>query len=390
MCGSKNDAISKSGVAHYLEHMAFVSNKMQFNNFLEYIGAERNAFTYINTICFHEIVPKEHIETVFQHESKRMISIDIDDKAFLSEKGAILEERSMRVDNDPKGAQNEVLLANLFNRQIGGIEIIGWKHEIEGLQKEDLYAFHDKWFAPNNAVIIISGDFDLDQIKSLVEKYFGPISEKKIDKTLEEKTDSLSTNQCLKEVKYSSPKNGPYSFVSYIFRIPFQSKSNLRKAIALEVAMMAMNQPTFFVKKMLEDVYKCASTVWFEFIDRVFQYDIAVLEISSRSIDDLHDAEDIWRYLKKKLVHEGITKSQLDKVKKKYLISLAYKKDDIVKMSNYFGWLLVCGYSLEEIQSIDDIVQSITEKECNDLIKEVFSQDPHFIARTVPKGYDRE
>ncbi|MDR1235711.1 MAG: insulinase family protein, partial [Holosporaceae bacterium] len=92
-CGSKDDAVSKSGVAHYLEHMAFVSKRMEFNTFLESVGALRNAFTSLNVICFHELVPKENIEVVFNHESMRMKSLDIADDAFLSEKGAILEER---------------------------------------------------------------------------------------------------------------------------------------------------------------------------------------------------------------------------------------------------------------------------------------------------------
>ncbi|MDR2781154.1 MAG: insulinase family protein [Holosporaceae bacterium] len=385
-CGSKDDAISRSGVAHYLEHMAFASNKMEFNNFLEDVGAFRNAFTSINVICFHEVVPKENIETVFEHEAMRMTSLDIDDNAFLSEKNAILEERSMRIDNDPNGEAQESFLANIFNREIGGIEIIGWRHEIESIQKDDLYQFHDKWFAPNNAVIVISGDFDLQKIKKLAEKYFGEIPQKEICNISEKKESTIYQ----KEVKCGSPKNGSLSLVEYLYAVPFLSKQNLRKAIALEVAFMAINRPTFFVKKILKDVMNRASKISFGYTDRIFQYDIASVEFSASSIDDLYEIENIWRHLKKKVVEVGISKSELDAVKRQYLLSLAYKKDDIVSMSNYFGWLLVCGYSMDEIQSIDDIIQSISEKECNDLLSQVFSQDPCAILRVVPKGYDRE
>ena len=387
-CGSKNDAISRSGVAHYLEHMAFAINKMEFNNILEDIGAEKNAFTSINTICFHENVPKEHIEEVFKHEAKRMVSFNIDSESFLAEKGAILEERSMRVDNDPGGAAQESTLANIFNREIGGIGIIGWRYEIEAITEKDLYKFHDKWFAPNNAMIIISGDFDLDHIKKLAEEYFGKIPPKQL-KNKEHKVAELPDN-ILKEIKYSSPKNGSTSSVEYIFSVPFLSKENLRKSITLDIAIMALNRPAFFVKKILKGTTNCATQVLFGYVDRVFQHDIVVLGITSPFIDSLYDAENMWGYFKEKFVQDGISETELAAVKQQYRISLAYKEDDIVEISNHFGWLLICGYSVAEILEIDNIVQSVTIEECNNCLKEVFSQKPWAISRVEPKGYYRE
>jgi zinc protease len=359
---------------------------MEFSNLLEDIGAEKNAFTSINAICFHEVVPKERIETIFSHEAARMKSLDIDDKAFLSEKGAILEERSMRTDNDPNGAAQEATLSNAFNREIGGMPIIGWKHEIESIEKEDLRKFRDKWFAPNNAVIVISGDFDLEQIKALAEKYFGEIPQKEIPTQLEKSEPPA----CSKEIKYGSPKNGSSASVEYLCRVPFLSKENLRKAIALEVAIMAANQPAFFVKKALKDVSNLATSVSFGYIDRLFQYDIVCFEIAASSIDNLRDCENMRPYLINKLLRVGISREELEAVKRQYLIALAYKKDDIVTMSNHFGWMLVCGYSIEEIQSVDEVIQSISLSECNDLLKEVFLQEPFAVSRVEPKGYERE
>jgi zinc protease len=315
-----------------------------------------------------------------------MKSLDIADDAFLSEKNAILEERSMRIDNDPDGVMQELWLTNVFSRKVGGIEIIGWRHEIESLQKEDLYKFHDKWFAPDNALIIVSGDFDLEKIKDLAEKYFGKIPPKNNKVAATE----IETFPCVKEIAYGSPKNRESSSVEYIYKVPFLAKNNLRKSIALEVAIMAMNRPAFFVKKMLKDVTNRATKISFEYIDRIFHYDIICAVFSTSSIDNIQEIEKLWEHLKSKVAEIGISKTELDAVKRQYLLSLAYKQDDIVGMSNYFGWLMVCGYGLDEIQSIDDIVQSITEKECNELLAQIFSQDPCAISRIVPKGYDRE
>jgi len=385
-CGSKCDAVSKSGVAHYLEHMAFLTNNMEFGNLLEDAGADKDAFTSINTICFYETVPKEMIKTVLFHEAARMISIDVDDAAFSSEKKAILEERSLSIDNDPGGAKNECLLANVFNRGIGGVPVIGWKHEIKSITKDDLYKFHSKWFAPNNAVLVISGDFDFNQIKTLVEEYFGKIPPKE----LEEKSEEILTASDFKEISYGSSKNGNYSAIEYIYSVPFVSRKDLRKSIVLDIVIQILNKSAFFVKKMLQNISNTADCVEFSYLNRIFQYDIVKLCMGTSSIDSLHEAEDLWKSLRHKLIHSGISQVELDAMKRKELIALAYRKDDIEKMSNYWGWLLVCGYSPDEIQSIDETIQSISLKECNGLLKEVFSQDPIAISKIVPKGYDRE
>ncbi|GHU13057.1 peptidase M16 [Alphaproteobacteria bacterium] len=385
-CGSIHDAISKSGVAHYLEHMACELDHGNFSNFLESIGAESNAFTSLRTMCFYEIIPSEHLEKIFEFESRRMRAIDIDDAVFLSEKGAILEERSMRYVSSPHGAAWESLCGNAFSGKAGGISIIGWKSEIEELQPQDLLDFHRAWFAPNNAILLIVGDIpDLEEIKNLAEKYFGNIERKEI---LHEEEDS-SRPSCVKEITYASPKVGATS-IEYIYHVPFSHRKNLRKSLALDLAIDVINQPDSFIRKILENDLKKAISVTFAYYEEYFSYDIAIIGIESSSLNDRMDSEKIFGYLLKKLLVKGIAKNDLEIVKKQRQLAMAYKKDDIGKMFKYIGSQLSHGYSLEEVQSMDDIIQSITVEECNGVLKEAFSLDPVIISKVVPKGYDRD
>jgi zinc protease len=368
--------------------MAFSFNKREFNNFLEDIGASKNAFTSIQTICFHEMFQKDHIEDVFKYEAKRMVSFRIENDDFVKEKKAIQEEWLSSVGNNPSGMLHEAAMANIFNRECGGIGILGWKHEIETIKEEDLYTFHQKWFAPNNAIIIISGDFDFDQIKKLAEQYFGEIPTKKIEEPSVE--DRRNFERGVKEISYGSPKNGSLAITKYIYNAPFSSKKHLRKGIALDVAIMALNQPESFPKKILKDTRNCATGVSFCYIDRLFQQDIITAKISASSIDNIQEAENTWNYLQKRLAATGVTKSELEAVKLQYCLALAYRKDDIEQISNYYGGWLTAGYSLEEVQSVVDLVRSLSVEECNQCLREVFSQAPNAVIRTVPKGYDRE
>ncbi len=383
-CGAQCDIPSKSGVAHFLEHLAFLNHKQEFSNYLDEIGAEKNAFTSINTICFYEIFPKECLGKVLFFESKRMQGLEVEPEVFLNEKKAITEEREMRIDADIQGKYGEVFLSNVFNRQVGGIPIIGWKHEIESIEIEDLQLFYKKWISPNNAIMILVGDFEKEYAKQLIKKYFDIIPQANLPLLSSGSSQKFSK----KSIECKSVENGPSSTIQYVFKIPFLSKDNLRKSIALNLALAVLEQPSSFVTTILKQMDNIVFDVNFSYIDSIYQYDILVVTFNATSIDNLDKIEVSWPYLKKKISANYICESSFQKVKKKELLSIAYKKDDIEKIANYFGWNLVSGLSAEEVLRLDELVQSITVEECNDVLNEIFSASPIAVMKTLPKGYD--
>ncbi|MCR4555466.1 MAG: insulinase family protein [Alphaproteobacteria bacterium] len=385
-CGSKCDMLSKSGAAHFLEHLACENHKRVFSDYLEEIGAENNAFTFFNTICFYEIFPSDCFEKVLSFESERMKSLEIEDKVFQNEKKAILEERGMRVDADVQGRYGEVFLSNIFNRQIGGIEVIGWKHEIESIEIEDLQAFYKKWITPNNAILILVGDFEKKSAKELIEKYFGTVS-----RGDSPKISSLNNKEFNKKlIECRSTENGPSSAITYVLKVPFSPKNNLRKSLALSLALEILEQPSSFTETILKQMSNIISTVNFSYTDSVYQFDILDITFHATSIDNLDKVEIAWPYLKKKILADCISENDLKKIKRRRLISLAYKREDIQHIAEYFGWNLMFRLPVKEILSLDNMVQSITVKECNDVLQEIFSTSPISVMKTFPKGYDRD
>jgi len=111
---------------------------------------------------------------------------------------------------------------------------------------------------------------------------------------------------------------------------------------------------------------------------------------STNAIDNLDKIDAAWPYFRKRIINGCINESDLQKIKRKKLIELAYKKEDIEQISNYFGGNLMKGLSVKEILSLDNLIQSITVKECNDVLKEVFSTSPIAVMKILPKGYDRD
>ena len=385
-CGSKCDMLSKSGVAHFLEHLACSNQKREFGNYLEEIGAENNAFTSINTICFYEIFPKDCLEKVLFFEAKRMKNLEIEDKVFQNEKKAILEERGMRVDSNDWGKYREVFFSNVFNRQIGGIEVIGWKHEIESVKIEDLKAYYKMWMVPNNATIILVGDFDKEIAKRLIKKSFEGIPSAK----LPEKSSSLENMNGRKFIEFSPTKNRSLSTIKYTYKIPFLFKNNLRKSIALLLALEILEQPSSFINIIMKQMTDTVSDTDFLYMKSIYEYDTLDVVFYTNKIDNLDKVSNAWQYFRKKIINGCVNDAELQKIKRKELIALAYKKEDIQKISEYFGANLLSGLSMKEILSIDDLIQSMTVKECNDVLREVFSTSPISIMKTLPKGYDRD
>lgn len=379
-CGSLRDFISKSGVAHFLEHMAFETNGREFSNYLEKIGAENNAFTWYNSICFYEIFEKSNLENIAKKEAERMQYIKIDNASFLAEKGAILQERNTRIDNSPWGALMEEGFSNIFNRKGGGIEIIGWKHEIESITKEDLYAYHDKWFAPNNAVLIVVGDIDFSELKRIVKQYFQDIPKKVLPPVPEKKF----TPAEIYNVTHYSQKFGGIA-LQIFYQVP---EFSFRKRMALSLAVEALQLQSSDINREISMLNKDQS-LRLAYCDYSLAYDF--LEVSFT--ESIHNREYIlamWKYFKSGILSKGISQKELDLVKKKYLIHSLCSQDEISFLGQFIGNFLMSGYKLNDAVSFIEIIQSIALEECQDVLKVVLSKEPSAILEMVTKGLDRE
>lgn len=382
-CGSINEVPPKSGIAHYLEHMAFCGNDSAFSNFLEDVGADMNAFTSFRRVFFYEILSIDHLETVCRYESRRMEKLDFDIKKFRTEKGAITEERSMRIDNNPQGEYSETIIAELYGGSYGG-NVIGWKHEIESTEPQDLIAFHDKWFAPNNAMILIVGNIDLDRIKLLVDKYFSKIKSKSIMDLKEDQ----SRPQQIKKIELRSPKVS-FANLHFAYSVPFSIQTDLRKCIALKIACNILNQPAFLVSKTLVNTLNKANSVDFSYDPGEFRYDISEVSICCSKIDDLEDCEELWEYIKNKIFAVGITSKELDEAKRRFQLSSAYDHD-IYSISSDIWTKTIKKLTLKQILEWDDIVQSISIEEINAVLREVFCQPQISVSKLLPKNKDRD
>jgi zinc protease len=177
--GAADDPPGKSGIAHFLEHLMFKGTATlapgEFSEEVARRGGNENAFTAQDYTAYFQSVAVEHLELVMRLEADRMVNLALSDAVVLPERDVVLEERRQRTDNDPGSQLAEAMRAALFRNHPYRLPVIGWAHEIAGLTTEDAIASYRRWYAPNNAVLVVSGDVTAENVRALAEKYYGAL-----------------------------------------------------------------------------------------------------------------------------------------------------------------------------------------------------------------------
>jgi zinc protease len=175
--GSRHERPGKTGIAHLFEHLMFKETKHmpegEFDRTLERWGARVNAATWLDWTYYYEDVPGDRLVDVIRMEADRMENMVLNEKQLEAEREVVVNERRQRVDNDPNGQLSELLWDAAFVAHPYGKPTIGWMTDIEGLTLADCIAFYGTYYAPNNAVVVIVGDFDRETALSNLEQFYG-------------------------------------------------------------------------------------------------------------------------------------------------------------------------------------------------------------------------
>ena len=175
--GSRNERPGITGISHYFEHMMFNGTKTrapgEFDRVMEANGGRNNAYTSADVTVYQNWFPSSATELIFDLESDRMRNLDFDPKVVESERGVVFSERRSGVDDDNFGTLAEQMQATAYVAHPYQIPTIGWPSDIEGWKAEDLEAYYEQYYAPNNAVMFIVGDVQPEAVFSLAEKYLG-------------------------------------------------------------------------------------------------------------------------------------------------------------------------------------------------------------------------
>ena len=377
--GSGVESKGKSGLAHFMEHLMFKGTKKfpenYYSDFLSRIGGSENAFTSYDYTAYYQIFPSSEIAKVLSMEADRMTNLTLSKKNVEVEKQVILEERFQRIESDPSAKLDESMISILFPNNYYGRPIIGWKHEIEKLKIDDVIEFYKKYYIPNNATLVLSGDVDFDKAKKLVKKYFGRIKKGKKIENNELKDPNLNTNVFVKmshpTVKQRIWKKF-YRTSSYI--------SNIDNSVALDIGMkiLASGSSSLLYQELVNKKKKFSVIgAYYQGLTKgegnIYFYAIPVEGVNTADIDKIIMDEI------KNILDVGLQKKRFEIEKKKYFFDMIYQRDGILNPAQIYGEALTIGMSLEDIKTWNKKIKQIEIEDVHKALKNFLNNQNYVI-----------
>ena len=375
--GSADEPPGSSGVAHFLEHLLFKGTETlapgEFSKVVAANGGTDNAFTSYDYTGYYQRIAADRLELVMKMEADRMVNLQLDEADILTERDVIIEERNTRTENDPGALFGEQRNAALYLNHPYGTPIIGWRHEMETLNLQQALAYYEKFYAPNNAILIVAGDVLPEDVRALAEKYFEPIP---ANPELGERVRPQEPPQTAeRRLQFKDPRVAqPYVIRSYL--APERDPGAQEKAAALSLLseVLGGGQTSVLSKKLQFDTQ---TAVYAGAFYRGLSYDdtsFGLIIVPSEGVT-LQEAEDALDQAVAEFLEEGIDDEQLERIKFQLKAQQIYALDNIEGIARRYGSSLTAGLTVEDVQAWPDILQATTEEDILAAAREVFNRD---------------
>ena len=175
--GAADEPVGSTGVAHFLEHLLFKGTDTlapgEFSATVAANGGQDNAFTSYDYTAYYQRVAADRLELMMRMEADRMRNLKLSEEDIATERDVILEERNQRIENDPRALFSEQMSAAQYLNHRYGAPVIGWRHEMEALDRDDALSFYRTYYAPNTAILVVAGDVTPDEVRELADRYYG-------------------------------------------------------------------------------------------------------------------------------------------------------------------------------------------------------------------------
>ncbi len=387
--GAADEQAGESGLAHFLEHLMFKGTENlapgEFSDIIAANGGRENAFTSWDYTAYYQTVAADRLEIMMKNEADRMANLRLTDDVVLPEREVVREERRSRIDNEPASQLGELSRAVQFLNHPYRIPIIGWDHEIEQLSTEAAVAFYDKWYAPNNAILIIAGDVDPQQVRDLAEKYYGVIAAKDVP---ERRRVVEPPQNAPREVRLTSPRvRQPQVSISYLAPSYRQAGADgdPSEAYALQVASEIIGggaTARLYSRLVVEQGIAGGAGAGYG----ANNYDYSTFEfyVAPRPGQEIEPAEAALRREIAELLDSGVTEEEVAAAKKRLVAGAVFARDNLATAPRVIGTALTTGGSLEQVESWPQRIAEVTAEQVNAVLKDVLREEQSVTSYLLP------
>ncbi len=388
--GAADDPAGKSGLAHFHEHTMFLGTAKHKDGDYAAIaashGGDENAFTGHDATAYFINIPKEELPLVMELEADRMNALTPSDAAMVKEKQVIIEERRMRIENSPDATLSEQMSAALFRNHPYHIPVIGWMSEMEGLNKDDVLAFHQAWYHPNNAVLILSGDITAAEAKPLVEKYYGVLP--KVDVPKRQWAVEPPQNVARRLVMHHASVRQPSWGRSYVAPSVAFGKKEDAMALFVLAEILGDGKTSRMYQSLVVD-QKLASGIdvnYGGFDIGPSTLDFAASPQLNVSLETLEHAVD--KELAK-LRTAPISDAEMLRAKTLLKAESVYARDSLTSMARIMGTIRLCGLDRDYFSHWNEMIEAVTKEQVMQAAKDTLVETQSVTAFLLPEEADK-
>jgi zinc protease len=360
--GAADEPPGKSGIAHFLEHLMFKGTEKnpagRFSQTLATIGGQENAFTSSDYTGYFQRVTPDRLKMVMEFEADRMAGLKLTDEAVLPERNVVLEEQNSRVANSPSAKLGEEIAAALYLNHPYGRPVIGWRHEIEKLDRKDAIDFYNRWYTPNNAVLVVAGDVTADEVKKLAEETYGKVAPRaEIGPRLRPQEPE---QRSVRTVTFADPRV-TQSSLQRSYLVPSAATGKPGESEALEILSQILGSGTnsrLYSKLVIEKPLATSIGAWYQgtALDwtRFGVYGTPRNEVTLKDLEESMDA------VIQEVADKGVSNEELERAKIKLVSDVVYAQDSQATMARWYGGALTTGLTVDSLKTWPERVQKVT------------------------------
>ncbi|MDF3834418.1 pitrilysin family protein [Cupriavidus basilensis] len=387
--GGMDEVSGTTGVAHMLEHMMFKGTPKvgpgEFSKQIAALGGRENAMTNRDFTLYYQQISKQYLPKMMELEADRMANLIIKKDEFEREMKVVMEERRLRTDDSARGTVYEQLLATVFTAAAYRHPVIGWPSDLDNMRVEDVQAWYRDWYAPNNALLIVTGDVKAAEVKALAERTYGRLKARPLPLR---KNQLEPAQKGIKRIWVKAPAENPYLVMAY--KVP--RLHDVEKDVdpyALEVLAAVLNgydnarltRGLVRERRLADDV-----NVGYDSINR----GESVFVVDGTPADG-HTAEEIERALRDEIARvarDGVSPEELKRVKAQVVASQIYKRDSVFGQGMEIGVAEISGLSWHQLDRMLEKIKTVTPEQVQAVAAKYFNDDNLTVATLLPQPID--
>ncbi|MBT9613180.1 MAG: insulinase family protein [Burkholderiales bacterium] len=359
--GSMDESNGTTGVAHVLEHMMFKGTQSvpsgEFSKRIAAAGGRENAFTNRDHTAYFQTLEKSKLELALKLEADRMHNLVLSDQEFTKEIEVVRNERRWRTDDKPHGLVYEQFMAAAFNAHPYRWPVIGWMNDLEQMSTQDARTWYQRWYAPNNAVLVVAGDVKADQVFRLAQKYFGPLKAKPLPLR---KLQAEPLQDGTRRLTVKAPAKLPYLLMGW--KAPVLRdvvKDSDPYALEMLAGVLSANAAARLPQSLVRDSRIAQDAdAGYDSVQRgpgLFMIDATPSE--GKTVAELEAA---IRAELDKIKRDGVTEEELNRVKAQVIASKVYQRDSVFYQGMQIGEMETAGLGHRHIDTRLEKLKAVT------------------------------